>query len=139
VTGIRYWDRDNNPIDGTLTWATKFEDPGYRIVAIDRDDADPMLQVSTIWLGFDQTSSFLMDDEPGYAAIFETLVRDASDRPLYREWAATEAQALAIHRAQTIAYLGREPRDDGLLDQVVRQEREAVLRIKKERAESADQ
>lgn len=65
-----FFDREGNPIDEVIEWAKKFEDPEYRIIAVDQDEpGSPM--VSTIWQGMDLARNFRADIPP---MIYETAL-----------------------------------------------------------------
>lgn len=114
-----FWDRKGQPIEDTIEWAKKLEDPAYRIVAVDTDGPDekaPM--VSTIWNGIASLSTQAPVD------IFETaLIVNGNLEDMWRS--STEEQALLTHEAICLIHLGREPRpEDGHIQTIVDRERE---------------
>lgn len=117
---ILFWDRKNQPIEDTITWARMFESAEFRVVAVDSDGPDlPM--VSTIWNGLDRGMS--LHPTPETVMIFETaylvngLVQDV--------WLDnTEEQALHRHRMVCLSMLGREPRpEDGHVQTIIENEK----------------
>ena len=115
-----FWDRDNKPIEDVIVWAMKFEDPAYRIVAVDQDGpGTPM--VSTIWEGLDLARSLRVTDDT--AMIFETAYivnGDVEDRWIDH----SEVEAIQRHRMVCLSLLGREPRpSDGHIQTIVEREK----------------
>lgn len=88
-----YFDRDGKPLSLDRV-ASKMEDPGYRVLAIEKVGG---YRASTVWLGLDHRLPGLGDGAP---LIFETTVFEGDgfhDR--YCDRYATEEQALAGHAA----------------------------------------
>jgi hypothetical protein len=100
-----FWDRQNQPIEDTLDWARKYEDPAYRIIAVDQDsEGAPM--VSTIWEGLDRAINLHADADT--ALIFETAYLE--DGRVLEAWLAhSEEEARTRHRMVCLSMLGREP------------------------------
>jgi hypothetical protein len=117
-----FWDRQNQPIDNVIDWAIMYEDPAFRVVALDQDGpGTPM--VSTIWNGLDRGN--LLRPTPETVLIFETayLVNDHVEDVWFDN---TEEQALHRHRMVCLSMLGREPRpEDGHVQTVIDNERRA--------------
>lgn len=130
---MNYWNRDGEKIgaigekDATLKWARMFEDPEYRIVAVDQDgEAQPM--ISTIWQGLDLNHSLHQDREGFVPAIFETVYMVANENggaEIQDRWfSATEGAALETHALACRIHLNREPAPDGgLKSEIIRRER----------------
>lgn len=114
-----FWDRQNKPIEDTLDWARKFEDPAYRIVAVDQDYAgSPM--VSTIWQGMDLVHSLHVTDDT--AVIFETAYLE--DGEVVNTWQThSESDARRTHESVCWMTLGRAARDDGHVKTIVEREK----------------
>jgi hypothetical protein len=110
-----FWNRQNQPIEDTIEWAKMFEDPEFRLVAVDQDgEGTPM--VSTIWQGLDLDHSLYVTDDT--AMIFETAYLD--DGIVLECWHEhTEEQALHRHRIVCLTTLGREPAPDGGLKRAI--------------------
>jgi hypothetical protein len=100
-----FWDRDGKPLP-LLQWALLYEQPTYRLVArtavASTLDASPTLQVSTVWIGFDQcivpVSARLSGVPPAIyqTAALRALTPDAWE--ITETWlAATEAGARRTH------------------------------------------
>jgi hypothetical protein len=117
-----FWDRQNRPIENVIDWAVMFEDPAFRVVACDQDaPGTPM--VSTIWQGLAQGAPLHVTDDT--ALIFETafLINGHVEQ---QWWDHSEEQALHRHRMVCLSMLGREPRpEDGLVQMIIDNEREA--------------
>jgi hypothetical protein len=105
---VRYYDRQGKPME-LMTWAQKFEDREYRVVA---QHWVRGWMISTVWLGLDH--SFSMGGPP---VIFETMVFPPGDEAgedgvfaeQYCERYPTEAAAQAGHDralAAIVAKLG---------------------------------
>lgn len=108
-----FWNRKNEPIEDTLTWARMYEDDAYRTVAIDADFGEGVM-VSTIWEGLDR--GLFLHQDGSTALIFETayLFNGYLERT---ELSHTEEEALAMHAAFCRTYLARDPRpEDGLVE-----------------------
>lgn len=115
-----FWDRQNRPIDDTIEWAQKYEDPAYRIVAVDQDvPGGPM--VSTIWEGLAKGAPLHPTTES--ALIFETAwVVNGNVEQTW--WDHTEEQALRRHRVVCLSMLGREPKpEDGHVQTIVERDK----------------
>jgi len=115
-----FWDRQNKPIEDTLVWARLYEDPAYRIIAVDQDaEGTPM--VSTIWEGLDRAVNLHVTDET--AMIFETAYLE--DGLVVQAWLAhSEEEALIRHRMVCLSMLGREPRpESGHVQTIVEREK----------------
>jgi hypothetical protein len=110
-----FWDRQNQPIEDTIEWAVHFEDPEYRIVAVDQDDeGTPM--VSTIWQGLDLARSLHATDDT--AMIFETAYLE--DGLVVETWHDhSEGEAFHRHRMVCLSMLGREPLPNGGLKNLI--------------------
>lgn len=116
---ILFWSRKNEPIEDVLVWATMFEDAAFRVVACDQDGpGSPM--VSTIWNGMDRSNS--LHPTPETVLIFETayLVNGHVEEMWLDN---TEEQALHRHRMVCLSMLGREPKpEDGLVQMIIESE-----------------
>ena len=116
-----FWDRQNRPIEDTLDWARKFEDPAYRLVAVDQDaPGHPM--VSTIWQGLDLAHSLHVSDQS--AVIFETAYLEDGEVVQAWQW-HSEVEALSGHNMICAQFLGRFARpSDGHVRTIIENERE---------------
>ena len=108
-----FQDRQGNPLE-TLEWARLYEDPAYRMVAVDsnvRENGNMM--VSTIWLGLTHPLS----------GNFETAVLvDGHVVSIERYY--TEEEALLGHQDRCRAVLSRDARpDDGFVQEIIDNER----------------
>lgn len=115
-----FWDRQNRPIEDVIDWARKFEDVGYRVIAVD-SDGPGLPMVSTIWQGMDLAHMLHVTDDTAY--IFETaFVLDGQAVETFI-W-HSEEDALAGHRKVCVEMLGREPRpEDGHVQTIIERER----------------
>lgn len=117
-----FWDRKNQPIEDVIEWAKKFEDPSYRLIAVDTDGPDQPM-VSTIWQGLDLAHLLHVTDDT--AMIFETAYLEGG--LVMGSWIAhSEEEALDVHRETCLKNLGREPRpEDGHIPTIVAAEAQA--------------
>lgn len=106
-----FWSRANEPIEDTLEWARKFEDPAYRFVALDVEDG---WTVSTIWQGLDLAHSLRPDRDT--VMIFETALFGPDEVGEDRWFWHSEEEALAGHDWVCAQNLNRPARpEDGHL------------------------
>lgn len=119
-----FFDRDGNPIE-VLDWAAKFEDPEYRLIAVDQDDPGTAM-VSTIWQGTDLARNY-MDDIP--PMIFESaLLLPDPDNPEHANitqshYSATEEEARRAHQRLCEDFLNRDAApNDGHKGEIVARE-----------------
>lgn len=128
MNGTLFWDREGNPIEDTIDWAKKFEDPEYRIVAVDQDfPGGPM--VSTIWQGIDLARNF---DDSIPPQIYETaLLLPKEGNPdeaniTQSYYSATEEEARHAHQRLCEDFLNRDaaPNDGHKGEIVAREKRE---------------
>lgn len=89
-----YYDRQGQPMNGTLAWAKKMEDASYKRVA--ETTLTNGRWVSTVWLGLDCSCN-----ADGPPLIFETMVfpNDKDFGELDQDRYSTEAEAVAGHAA----------------------------------------
>jgi len=115
-----FWNRQNEPIEDVIEWAIMFEDAAFRVVAVDQDGpGTPM--VSTIWQGLAQGAPLHPTTET--ALIFETayLVNGHVEQMWHDH---SEEEALSRHRMVCLSMLGREPRpEDSLVQMIIENER----------------
>jgi len=89
--GMGYYDRQGNPMEGTMAWATLSEKADYKRVA---QDQVGHFWVSTVWLGLDHSFG------SGPPLIFESMVFDHSDSDESDVWCerySTEEEAREGH------------------------------------------
>jgi hypothetical protein len=121
-----FFDKDGEPIENVIEWAQKFEDPEYRIIAVDQDaPGQPM--VSTIWQGLDLARNFNVDIPP---MIFETVLMISKDdnpaeaKIVRSQYTATQEEAERAHRLFCEDHLLREPESaDVLKREIVEREK----------------
>jgi hypothetical protein len=115
-----FWNRQNEPIEDVIEWAIMFEDPAFRVVAVDQDEpGSPM--VSTIWQGLAQGAPLHPTDNT--VLIFETayLVNGHVENRWHDH---SEEDALHRHRMVCLSMLGREPRpEDGHVQTIIDNDR----------------
>ncbi len=88
---MNFYDKDGTPLDQTLAWAKKYEDPEYKRVA--ETTLPDGKWVSTVWLGLDHQYG------EGPPLIFETMVFKSKDELNEQEMArySTLEEAQAGH------------------------------------------
>lgn len=117
---VLFWDRQNNPIEDTLTWARMLEDAEQRIVAVDADEERDVM-VSTIWEGIDR--GYSLSSTPETVLIFETAHIRAG-KVVETFLAHTEEEALEKHAVICLTALKREARpEDGLRERAIENDR----------------
>lgn len=118
-----FYDRNGEEMS-LIAWATAYEDPEIRIVAVDVDDMENITKmVSTIWEGMPQPLSL---DGYGYPfATFETALVVEGHIEERSRW-SSEQDALEGHDAYCQIHLGRNARpEDRVRETIIEREKRA--------------